>query len=921
MSNQFNIKDVLQKISFDKFISIDLETTGLNVNQDEIIEISAIKFINGQADSDFTTFVKPKKQIPKQITELTGISNKMVEDAPLIEDVLDDFISFIDGSILVAHNIEFDLSFINRVIDENQKDINIDNICDTLLLSRSFLFNLEKFNLEYLSLFFDLDIKNSHRAKFDALNTGNILIKLIQQMISIPLKVHEKINQLNNRGDIYNHFLYLKIYEFLKLNTFDTYSSVEPFILRDNILDNTISGIDDFSDNIDSWLGENGKLSKVWSDYSKRDIQEIFCSDIYLNFQSNSIMVAEAGAGLGKSLAYLISGLKYAKENNKKLIISTYTKALQEQLFYKDIPVLIDYLNLNLKAIILKGKNNYISKNNLNRIIDNYYINMDVKDINECITLIVWSHFTKTGDVEECNGVDRERINRLWSKLSYSGVSELDLYKNQYEIFSQNDYYNKIIKEADNSDIIIINHSLLCNDVSSDSPNLPLDSLLIIDEGHNLINAIQNKLTSTFSDVGFTKTIKLTKKIIQTIKYDDLSVLDKINITLDSILKNSKQVFDLFKYSFEDSYLSLQYGSRDLLLSNEEFKLNGFDLNSIYSDLDKLESLIESILDQKKKLIQLQLILFEISELKSISEIFSKNKSNYIKWISIYKRGFNNYFKVYVSNSNTKEFMLDKLYGTYSSFLMCSATFTINNSFDFLFNKFGFSKNDFIDLKTKIYKSPFYYEDQSKFYIYNKSIDINSDNYINDVSNQIAIVSKSLCKRMLILCTSYKQVKAISKNLVNNFNLDENNIFTQTSKYSKKNLLDKYKSSNSGILVATATFWEGIDLKGDLLEILFIVRIPFVNPSNPYNYYLSNKIESEGGNSFYDLQLPNAILKLKQGVGRLIRSDKDSGVCIMTDPRISQSRYGKFILDELSLDSEFYIDIKEIINDIDNFLG
>ena len=108
------------------------------------------------------------------------------EDAPLIEDVLDDFISFINNSILVAHNIEFDLSFINRVIDENQKNINFDNICDTLLLSRSFLFNLEKFNLEYLSLFFDLDIKNSHRAKFDALNTGNILIKLIQQMISIP---------------------------------------------------------------------------------------------------------------------------------------------------------------------------------------------------------------------------------------------------------------------------------------------------------------------------------------------------------------------------------------------------------------------------------------------------------------------------------------------------------------------------------------------------------------------------------------------------------------------------------------------------------------------------------------------------------------------------------------------------------------
>ena len=252
---------------------------------------------------------------------------------------------------------------------------------------------------------------------------------------------------------------------------------------------------------------------------------------------------------------------------------------------------------------------------------------------------------------------------------------------------------------------------------------------------------------------------------------------------------------------------------------------------------------------------------------------------------------------------------------------MCSATFTINNSFDFFFNKFEFPKEELSDLKTKIYDSPFYYEDQSKFYIYNKSIDINSGDYINNISKQIANVSTSSQKRMLILCTSYKQVRSISNNLINNCNLDENTIFTQTSKFSKKRLLDNYKKTKAGILIATATFWEGVDLRGSLLEILFIIRIPFVNPSNPYNYYLSNKIESEGGNSFYDLQLPNAILKLKQGVGRLIRSDKDSGVCIITDPRLSQSRYGKFIIDELTMKPEFYSDITEIINEIDNFLG
>ena len=465
-----NTTNVLKEIGFNEFIAFDLETTGLNINKDEIIEISAIKFINGQVDSEFTTLIKPKKEIPRQITDLTSISNQMVSEAPFIEDVLDEFISFVDNNILVAHNIEFDLSFINRIINENQKNINIDYTCDTLLLCRSFLFNLEKFNLEYLSLFFDLDIKNSHRARADALNTGKILIKLIEQMLSIPCEIFKKINQLSHKKNLYNQFLYTKILTFLKLNTSRNFKPVEKFILKNNVLDNTASKNNDFSIDINFWFGEDGELSKVWKNYSKRDVQEKFSNDIYSNFKSKSIFIAEAGAGLGKSLSYLISGLKYAKENNKKLIISTFTKTLQEQLFYKDVPILSDKLNLNLKSIILKGKNNYISKSKLNKILYKDYILMEDKEIYECITLIVWSHFTKTGDIEECNGINRERISALWNKLTYRDIdNELNFDGNEYDMFSQNDYYNKILKQIDSSDIIIINHSLLCSDISADA--------------------------------------------------------------------------------------------------------------------------------------------------------------------------------------------------------------------------------------------------------------------------------------------------------------------------------------------------------------------------------------------------------------------------------------------------------------------
>tara|TARA_Y100000739_G_C20351050_1_gene347784 strand:- start:61 stop:663 length:603 start_codon:yes stop_codon:yes gene_type:complete len=200
-------------------------------------------------------------------------------------------------------------------------------------------------------------------------------------------------------------------------------------------------------------------------------------------------------------------------------------------------------------------------------------------------------------------------------------------------------------------------------------------------------------------------------------------------------------------------------------------------------------------------------------------------------------------------------------------------------------------------------------------------MEINSDSYISDVSNQIANLSIHLNKRMLILCTSYKQVQSIGKNLINNNKINNNIILMQTSKFSKNSILNNYKETKNSILIGTSTFWEGVDLARELLEILVIVRIPFGNPSNPQKKYLSEKIQSIGGNPFYDLELPNAILRIKQGIGRLIRTDMDNGVCIITDPRICNSGYGKFIINEFPIAPNTYYDINEIIDEIDNFLG
>ena len=260
-------------------------------------------------------------------------------------------------------------------------------------------------------------------------------------------------------------------------------------------------------------------------------------------------MLTEAGAGLGKSLAYLVASIKYAKEHNKKIIISTYTKTLQEQLFYKDIPSLISSLNLNVKAIILKGKNNYISKNKLNKIILKDHIYMTDKDINECITLLVWSHYTKTGDIEECNGLNKSDLSSIWSKLSYSDFDNSSLDNLMSSDNLNNDYYHKIIKQMDNCDIVVVNHSLLCTDMIANNSILPKNSLLIIDEGHNFTNSMKNALTSTVSNTSFLKLVNSINPLIDSLPTNNCINLKKMIV---QIVDDSSKMFDYFMSNFDD---------------------------------------------------------------------------------------------------------------------------------------------------------------------------------------------------------------------------------------------------------------------------------------------------------------------------------------------------------------------------------
>ena len=254
--------------------------------------------------------------------------------------------------------------------------------------------------------------------------------------------------------------------------------------------------------------------------------------------------------------------------------------------------------------------------------------------------------------------------------------------------------------------------------------------------------------------------------------------------------------------------------------------------------------------------------------------------------------------------------------------VICSATLTVEYSFNYIKDQLGLSDINFMkNVEEKIYHSPFLYEDQALLFTWQGDADVNSYQYIEKIGAQINELSKKIKKRMLVLCTSYNQTNQLGKYLRSKVNSDDTELFIQSIGKNRNSLLAGYLENEQSILVGTSSFWEGVDLPGDKVEILVILKIPFASPSDPIIQSQIEYLQAEGRNAFIEFQVPDAIVKMKQGFGRLIRSLNDSGICLLTDPRVIKSRYGKMILESLPLEAKPYEHASRIVYEAESFFG
>ena len=902
-------KNLLSIYNLTEFVAIDVETTGLNSSTDKIIEVSAVRFVDGVQKEVLSHLLDPGKLIPPFIEDLTGITNQMIKGKPFFSDVVDEFSDFIGNSPVVGHNVKFDIDFISS--HSNRKIDFIENkVCDTYLLSKIVLFLNNEFNLESITEYYKLPLNGVHRATEDSINAGKIFIKLLKDLLSMDLSIIDRINYLFSSRDIPNNHIINSVYKYISNNNHPSNSLIN---LKSPI-SNHCKTADLKSLNFKDAIGPKGALYKN-SNYQFRESQYNMAKHISKTINDEEISIIEAGTGLGKTYAYLIPFINSCRRTGKPLVISTYTKALQDQLFNKDLKEIVELINVDLKMGVIKGRHNYICSDRLKKLESNAAELISDFECHDLASLIAWSYYSKSGDIEECGSFSLMRHARLWSFVRSDSKFCV---KN---CSTNNDCcYSILASQLKNLDVIVVNHALLLGDAIDNRNLIPKEHFFVIDEAHDFFKAAKDILMTSYDKSFFNDSLNDISVFIRAMK--------KKSIETDRMIELVDLMSDNIE-SFFNSFLDLK--SIDTVGSNPYPSISTFK-NTEVEFQDCTPTLIELIENLNDLIKHVDLFIESLSNKDSSDDLIDvlnlfidrieiflshTNSKDHLSWMKFHQPS--KFCSINYLMKDIGKALFESYFQNGNTGILCSATLSVNNNFIFFKSQIGLDRLLYDrDVTEVFFQTPFFLEEQLKFYGFKSDLNINSNDYIDNIANQIYEISSFYNKRMLVLCTSYKQASELKNKLYPKFLKKDTNLYVHERGRSKNSILRAFKNNPGSVLIGTMAFWEGIDLPGEELSILMMLRIPFSNPNEPYLKYISDQLSVSGKNGFNDYQVPEACLKMKQGFGRLIRTEYDSGLFIITDPRFYNSSYSDKIKNSFPVDSEPYTHVSSLLDNKKN---
>jgi ATP-dependent DNA helicase DinG len=896
-----------------ELVALDLETTGLDPTQDQIIEIGAVRFRNGEVIEQFNELVDPGRPIPPLITTLTGISGDDLVGKPRLAAVLPRLIDFVGDSPWVGHNIGFDASFLYR-----QGALKANTRIDTYELASVLLPSAPRYNLTSLTQLLNFDIESAHRALFDARATAFVYWKLWEKALTLPYGTLREI--LNLTGDLEwdgRPLFEAALRERQPDNIDAVYSLFTPDTSERQPLYPTETQTRLKPEDISGVLGENGALAAAFPGYEYRPQQVNMAQAIAKAFNQGDHVLIEAGTGTGKSLAYLIPAVQWALRNGERVVVSTNTINLQDQLLEKDIPAARAALGVDFNAAVMKGRGNYLCPRRLLTVRRRRPSSVD--ELRVLAKILVWLLESPSGDRSEISLRGAEDY-ATWARLSAEDEG-CTPHRCLVEMAGACPFY-KARKAADAAHVLIVNHALLLSDAASANAALPPYNYVVIDEAHHLEEATTNSLAWRLDaptlyrrliDLGGVRRGLLGNLLTSlsaspTITEKDKRRLEKYIGIIEDAASDMQAHIDRLFAAFRALLLELNITRNDFAVQlrvvesvrkksafgqiestwnvlKEYFEAVSGALGTVagalrrYEDIEQHAELLNSTETAARYLEEAR---------EQLHSFVAQPDGNTIYWINLSQ---DDAISLHTAPLHIGKLVTDALWNGKKSVVLTSATLETNGNFDYVRERLSAQH-----VKTLEVGSPFNYRESTLIYVPNDIPDPQDKNrYQQGVERALIELTAALEGRVLALFTSYSHLRQTAQAITPRLALGNIAVYDQSDGSSRQALLEGFKAAQKGILLGTRSFWEGVDLPGDMLRAVVITRLPFAVPTEPV---FASRAETYS-DSFNDYTLPDAILRFRQGFGRLIRTRTDRGVVVVLDARVLTKQYGRAFIESL----------------------
>ena len=868
-------------------IAVDLETTGYEAQAEEIIEVGAVRVHLGPDGAvtlgeRFLSFADPGRPLAPPILRLTGIADADLVGAPPARDVVAAFSAFAfrDGApCLVGHNVGFDIGFLERF----GMPSGVDRL-DTAELASILLPSASSYALQRLAADAAITPDAAHRALDDAVTAALVLAHLARLARELPPLVLSEIAAFT---------------ELMGSATAEFFRDAANAVVKDVWADDARRGFTDPNERraatasrdttaaitVDGAFAASGPLAAMLKGYEDRPQQRQLAAAIERTFQEGGALVAEAGTGVGKSIAYIVPALA-AAASGERVIVSTHTLPLQDQLVRKDLPAVQAALGSAVAVAVLKGRSNYLCPRRWQIFRGAVATREEARLL--CKTL-VWRTATESGDRAELSLAGGE--GELWSRVSANDES---CDQRRCKRTPGGCYLQRAREAAADAGIVVVNHALLLQDARMRGALLPAAENVVVDEAHRLEDVATDAFGLELSEPRLRRDLgRVARSVAVSSALRDPArsePAERIRAEVEAAIERVDELFVALAGLLTpvgapaEDRIRITAGIR---ASDDRWlpvELAGERVADALLGIGFAADRLAAFGGDEDELAELATAMGEIGAARlAITRGLHEPRTSDIVWLD---RDSDGALAVHVAQTHLGGVLRRSLVNAHRAVIFTSATLAVAGSFDFAMDRFGVA-----DVAEPLaVGSPFDHRAQSLLLLPTDIALPGEDRFADDATRVIADVARALEGRTLALFTSHASLRDVGSRL-GALEAEGLAVLVQGVDGSRRALLERFAQGRA-VLLGTQSFWEGVDLPGDMLRCVVIARLPFSVPDDPLVQGRAERYDDP----FRDFQLPQAALRLRQGFGRLIRTKTDYGAVVLLDRRVTAKDYGEVLL-------------------------